>query len=54
MLIPHIPVTMATITLFLSQMAMLAATISFAKSAAEVDAHAKHDQQRRGSEGKVS
>ena len=56
MLTPHTPVAKATIIFFLSQMAILTASISFAKATPgpEEDVHAKHDQQRRGSEGQVS
>jgi hypothetical protein len=53
MLIAHIPVMRARITLFLSQIANLMAFISFAKGFPEEDEHAKHDQERRGSEGDV-
>jgi hypothetical protein len=56
MLVPHIPVVVATIVLFLSQIAILAASISFEKARAvpEEYVHTKHDQQRRGSEDQVS
>jgi hypothetical protein len=54
MLIPHIPVAKTTIIFFLSQMAILMASVSFAKATPEGDVHAKHDQQGRGSEGQVS
>jgi hypothetical protein len=48
------PAAIAVITLFFSQMAMLAAAISFAKTVTIEDVHAKYDQQRRGSEGQIS
>jgi hypothetical protein len=48
------PVAIATIALFFSQMAILAPSISFFKNTTGEDVHAKHDQQRRGSEGQVS
>jgi len=51
MLIPHTPVAKATMIFFLSQMAILMTSISFAKATPEEDVHAEHDQQRRGSEG---
>jgi hypothetical protein len=53
-LIPHTPVAKATMIFFLFQMAVLMASISFAKTTPEGDVHAKHDQQGRGSEGQVS
>ena len=55
-LIPHTPVADATTIIFLSQMAILFASISFkfANGVPEEDVHAKHDQQQRGSEGNVS
>jgi hypothetical protein len=53
-LIPHKLVARAMIIFFLFQMAILMASISFARAIPEEDIHAKHDQQRRGSEGQVS
>jgi hypothetical protein len=49
-LIPHMQVAAATIILFLSQMAILAAFMSFVSAATEGNVHSKHDQQRRGNE----
>jgi hypothetical protein len=50
MLIPHMPVAIATIVLFLSQIAILAVSISFEKAVPEEYVHTKHDQQRSSSE----
>lgn len=46
-------VTIATIVLFFSQIAILAASISFEKAVSEEYLHTKHDQQRRGSNDRV-
>ena len=54
MAVSHTPVARATIILFRSQMAILVNSMRFAKAAPEEDVHAKHDQQRRGSEGQVT
>jgi hypothetical protein len=53
MLIPHISVARATIVPSLSQTVILAAFISFAKATRNEGVHAKHDQERRGSEGQL-
>ena len=53
-LVTHTPVAKATIIFFLSQMAILMASISFTKTTPEGDVHAKHDQQRSRSGGHVS
>jgi hypothetical protein len=53
-LTPHTPVAKATIIFFLSQMAILMASISFAKATSEEYLHAKHHQQGRSGEGQVS
>jgi hypothetical protein len=54
MAVSHTPVTIPTIILFQIQIAILVNSMNFAKAAPEEDVHAKHDQQRRGSEGYVS
>lgn len=53
-MVPHTLVAKTTTIFFLSQMAILMTSISFAKAIPEGDVHAKHDQQGRGSEGQVS
>ncbi len=53
-LVPHILVAKATIILFLSQIAILTASVSIVKGVPEEDEHAKHDQERGGSEGQVT
>jgi hypothetical protein len=52
-LVPHMPVAIATMVLFLSQIAILAASMSFEKAVPEEYVHTKHNQQRRGSEDQV-
>jgi hypothetical protein len=47
------PVAIATIVLFLPQIAILTAPISFEKAVPEEYVHTKRDHQRRGSEGQV-
>ncbi len=54
MLITHILVARATIIRFLSQIAILRDSVSFEMGGPYEDEHAKHDQERRGSEGQVS
>ncbi len=54
MLVTHILVARATIILFLSQIAILTASVSFEKGVPEEDEHAKHDQERRGNESQVT
>ena len=54
MAVSHTPVARATIILFQFQMAILVSFVSFTQASAEEDVHAKHDQQRRGSEGQVT
>lgn len=54
MLDPHMAIARAAIIFFLFQMAILMASLSFAKAMPEEYVHAKHHQQRRGREGQVS
>src|SRR5258708_31786975 len=54
MAVSHTPVARATIILFQSQMAILVSSMNIANAAPEEDVHAKHDQQRRASEGQVT
>ncbi len=54
MLVTNIPVARATIIRFLSQIAILTASVSFEKGDPEEDEHAKYDQERTASESQVS
>ena len=47
------PVAIATIVLFLPQIAILTAAISFEKAVPEEYVHTKYDHKRRGSEDQV-
>ncbi len=54
MLVTHILVVRAIIILFLFQIAILTASVSFENGVPEEDEHAKHNQERRGNESQVS
>jgi hypothetical protein len=47
------PIAMNTIVFFISQMAILEASISFEKAVPEEYIHTKHDQQRRSRKDQV-
>jgi hypothetical protein len=52
-LVLHMPVAIATINLFLPQIAILTAAISYEKAVPEEYVHTKHDHKRRGSEEQI-
>ena len=54
MLVTHILVVRAIMILFLFQIAILTASVSFENGVPEEDEHAKHNQERRGNESQVS